>query len=169
MDSTKSSASSAHPSTRHHRCDEAFLELLEEDFGIPVFALNNAFMGCPRSPKCEAIALCEWAAWRSPDNPDRALLAWARKNSRGTFRADGGRHRRALGRGFEMCQKHGRRCDALLEIREEALAEWTGAETYSDVCRAWGRLGGRVTLHRYGRGHFAELARRRSLGSAPLR
>jgi len=38
--------------------------------------------------------------------------------------------------------------------------EWCAAETYSDVRRAWGRLGGRVTLHRYGRGHFSELARR---------
>ena len=64
-----------------------------------------------------------------------------------------------------MCQKRQRRCAVLLQIREEALEEWTRAETYSDVCRAWGRLGGRVTLHRYGCRHFAELAkasRRRS-------
>ena len=60
-----------------------------------------------------------------------------------------------------MCQKRQRHCAALLAIREEALQEWIVAETYSDVCRAWGRLGGRVTLHRYGRQHFAELARRR--------
>jgi hypothetical protein len=60
-----------------------------------------------------------------------------------------------------MCQKRQRRCAALLAIREEALQEWIVAETYSDVCRAWGRLGGRITLHRYGRQHFAELARRR--------
>ena len=60
-----------------------------------------------------------------------------------------------------MCQKHQRRCPAVLQLREEALEEWTVAETYSAVCRAWGRLGGRVTLHRYGREHFSELARRR--------
>jgi hypothetical protein len=61
-----------------------------------------------------------------------------------------------------MCErKYQRRCAALLEIREEALQEWCRAETYSDVCRAWGRLGGRVTLHRYGPAHFSELARRR--------
>jgi hypothetical protein len=43
--------------------------------------------------------------------------------------------------------------------------EWTSAETYSDVCRAWGRLGGRVTLHRYGPEHFARLRyRQASLG-----
>jgi hypothetical protein len=48
-----------------------------------------------------------------------------------------------------------------LQLREEALVEWSGAATLSDVRRAWGRLGGRVTLHRYGRQHFAELARRR--------
>ena len=71
------------PSTRHHRCDEAFLRILEEDFGILVFTLNNAFMGCPREPKKSAIALCEWAS--RADDPARALLAWARKNGRGTF------------------------------------------------------------------------------------
>ena len=52
-------------------------------------------------------------------------------------------------------------CQMNYQRREEALQEWIVAETYSDVCRAWGRLGGRVTLHRYGRGHFAEIARRR--------
>ena len=74
------------PSTRHHRCDEDFLDLLEEDFGIPAFALSNAFMGVPAEPKKSAIALCEWAS--RADDPARALLAWARKNGRGTFRPD---------------------------------------------------------------------------------
>jgi hypothetical protein len=60
-----------------------------------------------------------------------------------------------------VCQKRQRRCPALLGIREEALEEWTTAETYSAVCRAWGRLGGRTTLHRYGRQHFTELRSRR--------
>ena len=60
-----------------------------------------------------------------------------------------------------MCQKRQHRCAVALQLRDEALREWAGAETYSDVCRAWGRLGGKVTLHRYGRGHFSELARRR--------
>jgi precorrin-6x reductase len=60
-----------------------------------------------------------------------------------------------------MCAKRQRRCAVLLRIREEALEEWTRAETFEEVCRAWGRLGGRVTLHRYGRDHFSELARRR--------
>jgi hypothetical protein len=59
-----------------------------------------------------------------------------------------------------MCAKYQRRCAVLLQIREEALQEWIVGETYSDVCPAWGKLGGRVTLHRYGRDHFAELARR---------
>lgn len=72
------------PSTRHHRVDEDFLELLEEDFGIPEFALSNAFMGFPAEPKKSAISLCEWAV--RADDPARALLAWARKNGRGTFR-----------------------------------------------------------------------------------
>jgi hypothetical protein len=77
----------AHPrSTRHHRVDERFLELLEEDFSIPAFTLSNAFMGIPAEPKKSAIALCEWAV--RADDPARALLAWARKNGRGTFRPD---------------------------------------------------------------------------------
>jgi hypothetical protein len=58
-----------------------------------------------------------------------------------------------------VCQKRQRRCPALLEIREEALREWTRAETFEEVRSCWGRLGGRVTLHRYGRGHFAALAK----------
>jgi hypothetical protein len=74
------------PSTRHHRVDEAFLELLQEDFGIPEFALSNAFLGFPAEPKKSAIALCEWAS--RADDPARALLAWARKNHRGTFRPE---------------------------------------------------------------------------------
>ena len=74
------------PSTRHHRVDDRFLELLEEDFGIPEFALSNAFMGFPAEPKKQAIHLCEWAS--RADEPANALLAWARKNGRGTFRPD---------------------------------------------------------------------------------
>lgn len=58
-----------------------------------------------------------------------------------------------------MCRKYARRCPALLAIREEALEEWILAETLHDVRVAWGRLGGRVTLHRYGRQHFAMLAK----------
>ena len=69
--------------TRHHRCDHDFVELLKEDFGIARHALRNAFLGVPAEPKKEAIALCEWAA--KADDPARALLAWARKNRRGTF------------------------------------------------------------------------------------
>ncbi len=60
-----------------------------------------------------------------------------------------------------MCAKGRRRCACLLEIREEAWTEWTGAETLHDVRACWGRLGGRTTLHRYGRCHFSLLARHR--------
>ena len=60
-----------------------------------------------------------------------------------------------------MCQKRQRRCPVLLGIREEALAEWSKAQTLHDVHVCWGRLGGRVTLHRYGRQHFTELRSRR--------
>jgi hypothetical protein len=60
-----------------------------------------------------------------------------------------------------MCAKRRRRCAVLLRIREEAVEEWCKAETLHEVRVCWGRLGGRVTLHRYGRAHFAALARRR--------
>jgi len=51
-----------------------------------------------------------------------------------------------------------------LQLRAEAHEEWTRAETLSEVRACWGRLGGRVTLHRYGRGHFAALGRGRRRG-----
>jgi len=60
-----------------------------------------------------------------------------------------------------MCVKHERRCPALNAIREDALLEWCGAETLEDVRACWSRLGGKVTLHRYGREHFRLLARHR--------
>jgi hypothetical protein len=69
------------------------------------------------------------------------------------------RQRRPLEGVHIMCAKYQRRCPALLAIREEALQEWTRAETLHDVRVCWGRLGGRVTLHRYGREHFSELAK----------
>ena len=86
MATTESSAPPRTRTTRRHRCDLDFLELLEEDFGIPHYALLNAFMGVPAEPKRRAISLCEWAS--KADDPARALLAWARKNGRGTFRAE---------------------------------------------------------------------------------
>jgi hypothetical protein len=58
-----------------------------------------------------------------------------------------------------MCAKRQRRCPVLLAIRQEAFEEWTRAETFEEVCRVWARLGGRTTLHRYGREHFAMLAK----------
>jgi hypothetical protein len=57
-----------------------------------------------------------------------------------------------------MCQKRQRRCPVLLGIREEALREWCRAETYREVRAAWSRLGGRVTLHRYGIAHYRRMA-----------
>lgn len=79
---------SVHRTTRHHRCDDAFLEILEEDFGIDRYSLNKAFMGVPAAPKREAIALCEWAirtAAGDTDEAGNALRAWARKHGRGLY------------------------------------------------------------------------------------
>jgi hypothetical protein len=58
-----------------------------------------------------------------------------------------------------VCQKRQRRCVVALQLREGALEEWCRAETLEEVRSCWGRLGGRVTLHRYGRQHFSELAK----------
>lgn len=63
-----------------------------------------------------------------------------------------------------MCQKRQRRCSVALAYREAALAEWCRAETLHDVQACWGRLGGQITMHRYGPEHFAEIARRRRVG-----
>jgi hypothetical protein len=58
-----------------------------------------------------------------------------------------------------MCAKRQRRCLELLRLREDALQEWARAETFEEVRVAWSRLGGRVTLHRYGVEHFRMMAR----------
>jgi hypothetical protein len=75
-------------STRHHRCDEAFLELLELDFGIPQFFLRAAFMGSPPAPMKQSIKVCQWAvraAAGDPEEAGKALRAWARKRGVGTY------------------------------------------------------------------------------------
>lgn len=75
------------PSTRHHRCDPDFLELLHEDFGIQRFSLQSALIGAPSVPKKEAIAICAWAVRVTPnlDDAGDALRAWARKNNKGSY------------------------------------------------------------------------------------
>lgn len=75
-------------STRHHRCDHEFLELLEEDFGVSQFSLRQAFMGMPSAPKKQAIALCEWAIRTGCGDTERAgemLRGWAKKNDLGMY------------------------------------------------------------------------------------
>ncbi len=64
-----------------------------------------------------------------------------------------------------VCRKYQRHCGAYLALREAANEEWAAAETLEAVRTAWGRMGGLVTLHRYGRGHFAELGRGSGLRS----
>jgi hypothetical protein len=75
-------------SSRHHRCDYEFLELLESDFGIPQFSLRQAFMGVPPAPMRQAIALCGWAIRTSGGDVDEAgddLRAWAKKHEVGQY------------------------------------------------------------------------------------
>lgn len=74
--------------TRHHRCDHAFLELLEEDFGIRQFPLRAAFIGVPSVPKKQAIKVCEWAAETARGDADRAgemVRGWARRREVGGY------------------------------------------------------------------------------------
>ncbi len=88
MATTESSASPAHPTTRHIRCDYPFLELLEEDFGIDLYSLHKAFMDVPPAPKKQAIALCEWAirsAAGDAEEAGKALRAWAKKHGVGLY------------------------------------------------------------------------------------
>lgn len=88
MDTPKDTAPTTRRSTRHHRVDEPFLELLEEDFGIPAFDLNASLLGTPPEPKRGAIAICEWAvrvAGGDTEEAGRALRAWARKHGKGTY------------------------------------------------------------------------------------
>jgi hypothetical protein len=75
-------------STRHHRVDYEFLGLLNEDFGIDYYSLNQAFMGVPPAPKKQAIALSEWAikaAEGDVEEAGKALRAWAKKNGKGRY------------------------------------------------------------------------------------
>lgn len=80
-------AQSSAPSTRHLRCDPDFLDLLEQDFGIPAYSLNMAFMGVPPESKTLAIALCEWVTRKAsaPDEAGDLLRRWARKHKRGQY------------------------------------------------------------------------------------
>jgi hypothetical protein len=75
-------------SSRHHRVDEEFLALLEQDFGVDTYSLHKAFMGVPPAPKKQAIAVCEWAirsAAGDVDEADEALRAWAHKRGVGAY------------------------------------------------------------------------------------
>jgi hypothetical protein len=111
---TIESSALAQPSprtTREHRVDYEFLGLLNEDFGIDFFSLNQAFMGVPAAPKKQAISLCEWAiraAKGDADEAGRALRAWGKKNGTGLYDKrlieapeityEGNEHLRGIGR-----------------------------------------------------------------------
>jgi hypothetical protein len=87
MATTKDSAPPSTRTTRHHRYDESFLLLLEEDFGIDQFSLRAAFMGVPPAPKKQVIKVCEWAESKTRDTDERGEMAraWARKRRVGTY------------------------------------------------------------------------------------
>jgi len=79
---------SVHRSTRHHRCDYAFLELLEEDFGISQFSLRQALMGVPPASKKQAIEVCEWAIRVAASDAEKAgdaIRGWARNRQVGMY------------------------------------------------------------------------------------
>jgi hypothetical protein len=88
MTITKDTALPTTRTTRHHRVDHQFLELLEEDFGIDAHSLHKAFMGVPPAPKKQAIAVCEWAtrsAAGDVEEAGKALRAWAQKRGVGAY------------------------------------------------------------------------------------
>ncbi len=80
MDAAEFSAETR--TTRHIRVDRRFAGLLSEDFGIATGTIMQALSG---EPQREAIALVEWASTKA-DEPAKALVAWARKHRRGSFR-----------------------------------------------------------------------------------
>lgn len=88
MDTTKDTRSAPCGTTRHHRCVEDFLGLLNEDFGIDLFSLTSALTGCPSAPKKQAISLCEWAlrvGKGDVEETGKSLRAWARKHEKGLY------------------------------------------------------------------------------------
>ncbi len=70
-------------STRHHRVEERFAGLLEEDFGLRAFHAR-ALIGVPMK---QALAVCEWAESRSADTDERGEMvrAWARNRGVGRY------------------------------------------------------------------------------------
>ena len=59
-----------------------------------------------------------------------------------------------------VCAKYQRHCAEYLRLQEIAVAEWCEADNFSDVCRAWGRLGGRICYHRHGSEHYRRMGKR---------
>lgn len=70
-----------------YRVDEDFLALLEEDFGIPMFSLNRAFMGVPPATKKQAIWVCEFYTSQTgdPEEAGRMIRAWAQSLQVGQY------------------------------------------------------------------------------------
>lgn len=68
-------------STKHIVVTGRYAALLEEDFGLEWGVVLECLVGEP----CKTgMALCEWATTKR--EPAKALVAWARKNKRGTYR-----------------------------------------------------------------------------------
>lgn len=70
-------------STRKHVVNGRYAALLAEDFGIEWGVVLEALVG---EPQRQAIAICDWA--EKTKEPAKALVCWARKNKRGTYRPD---------------------------------------------------------------------------------
>ena len=70
--------------TRHHRVDDEFLGLLEEDFQIDAYSLRKAFFGVPKK---QAIAVAEWAVYNAgcPEQAGEAIRHWARRRGVGLY------------------------------------------------------------------------------------
>lgn len=68
-------------------CDNRFLELLEEDYGIRQFHLRAAFMGAPPARKLDAISVCEQATAETgdPEDAGEIIRQWAKEREVGSY------------------------------------------------------------------------------------
>ena len=77
---------SVHRTTRHLTVDNRYAEILADELGVKLSTARTAFIG---EPQREASAISGWALDNSTDAGERSrmIVAWARKNRRGAFRA----------------------------------------------------------------------------------
>ena len=130
-------------SSRHVRVDDRVAELLAQDF--PVFSVVEVREACEFEPvRMAAIGILQWAS-QKPD-PQKALLDWARKRSRGYYRSH--RRRPSGTQEYRRCLKYLRRKEAeAVEKRGSGLKpRLKDRDVWRDI--AWPGRPGRGVLTR---------------------